>query len=271
MTGTGTDRADRADRRQLPTAAALAAGAVLLALGLALARARLPEWRLGRLPDRQVLAREYSAMAVRCGLRPVGARPRFTVAEASRRRRLSKEMALTSAVPRATAAIRAEQEAVSTRPDVAAGSVMLTVWFDAAGRPQALDSRPLGLAAAAVITRNAATPLAVRPEMAAAALLASGESLGPPVRLLVAGFPVDLYPVAGSVPPQHVTAAALSVFVEASRHPGGAARVLSDRDLLDPFAGAAATAPLQVALPMLAAAFSFLPIPRRTRLPTPPS
>ena len=86
MTGT---RTDRADRRQLPTTAALAAGALLLALGLALARTSLPEWRLGRLPDRQVLAREYAAIAVRCGLRPVGARPRFAVIETSQRRRLS--------------------------------------------------------------------------------------------------------------------------------------------------------------------------------------
>jgi hypothetical protein len=219
MPGTGTDRAAR---RLPPAAAALAGGAALLALGLVLARARLPEWRLGELPDRRVLAREYSEVAARCGLRLVGARPRLAVVEASQRRRLSKQMALTSAVPGATVAIRAEQQAVSARPDVAAGDELLTVWFDAAGRPQAVDWRPLGLGGAAVATRTAAVPSAVRPEQAAAALLAPGESLGPPRRRFVAGFPVDLYPIAGSAPPQHVTAVALSVFLEASRNPGGA-------------------------------------------------
>src|ERR1700688_4245840 len=129
MTGRGTDHADRADRRQPPTAAALAAGALLLALGVALAQARLPEWRLGTLPDHQVLAREFGAIAARCGLRPVGPRPRFTVVESSQRRRLSKEMALTSAVPSATIVLRAEQEAVSMLPDAAAGAETLTVWF----------------------------------------------------------------------------------------------------------------------------------------------
>jgi hypothetical protein len=266
MTGRGTDRADR---RQPPTAAtlaagALAAGALVLALGLALAWARLPEWRLGKLPDRQVLGREYSAIAARCGLRPVGSRPRFTVVESSQRRRLSKEMALTSAVASATVAIRAEQEAVSTRPDVAAAAETLTVWFDAAGKPRAIDWRPSGLAA--VIIRNAATPLVLRPETAAAALLAPGESLGPPARLFVAGFPVDLYPIAGSAPPQHVTAAAISVFVEASRNPGGTPPVLSYRDFLDPLAGAGAIARRQGALAVIAGAFCVLAIRRRIGL-----
>jgi serine phosphatase RsbU (regulator of sigma subunit) len=263
MPGTGTDRAAR---RLPPAAAALAGGAALLALGLALARARLPEWRLGELPDRQVLAREYSAVAARCGLRLVGDRPRLAVVEASQRRRLSKEMALTSAVPSAMVAIRAQQKAVSARPDAAGGAETLTVWFDAAGKPQAADWRPSGLAGVAGMVRNAAPPRAVRPEAAAAALLAQGESLGPPVRWFVAGFPVDFYPIAGSVPPQHVTAAAVSVFVEASRNPGGAPRVLSGRDLLDPLVGSSAIARRQGTLTAIAIAFCVLAIRRRIGL-----
>jgi hypothetical protein len=263
MTGT---RTDRADRRQLPTTAALAAGALLLAIGLALARARLPEWRLGQLPDRRVLAREYAAIAVRCGLRPVGARPRFAVIETSQRRRLSKEMALTSAVPSAAAAIRAEQEAESTSPEGGAGAEILTVWFDAAGRPQAVDWRPSGLRGMAVLAPHTAAPPVARPEPAAAALLAPGESLGPPVRLFVAGFPVNFYPIAGSVPPQHVTAAAISVFVEASRNAGGISSVLSDRDLLDPLAGSGETARRQGTLLVIAGAFCVMAIRRRIGL-----
>jgi hypothetical protein len=263
MTGT---RTDRADRRQRPTTAALAAGALLLAIGLALARATLPEWRLGQLPDRRVLAREYAAIAVRCGLRPVGARPRFAVVESSQRRRLSKEMALTSAVPSATVAIRAEQEAVSTRQDGGAGAETLTVWFDAAGRPQAVDWRPAGLRDTAVLALHTAAPPVARPERAAAALLAPGESLGPPVRLFVAGFPVHFYPIAGSVPPQHVTAAAISLFVEASRNPGSVPRLLSDRDLLDPLSGSGEIARRQGTMAVIAVAFCVLAIRRRIGL-----
>src|ERR1700720_2472707 len=266
MTGTRTDRADRADRRQRPTTAALAAGALLLAIGLALAWATLPEWRLRQLPDRQTLAREYAAIAVRCGLRPVGARPRFAVIETSQRRRLSKEMALTSAVPSAAAAIRAEQEAESTSPDGGAGAEILTVWFDAAGRPQAIDWRPSGLRGMAVLAPHTAAPPVARPEAAAAALLAPGESLGPPVRLFVAGFPVNFYPIGGSVPPQHVTAVAISLFVEASRNAGGIASVLSDRDLLDPLAGSGETARRQGTLVVIVGAFCVLAIRRRIGL-----
>jgi len=269
MTGTRTDRADRADRadrRQRPTTVALAAGALLLALGLALARARLPEWRLGQLPDRQVLAREYVAIAARCGLRPVGARPRFAVVETSQRRRLSKETALTSAVPSAVAAIRAEQEAESTSPDGGIGAEILTVWFDAAGRPQAVDWRPAGLRDTAILAPHSAAPPVARPETAAAALLAPGESLGTPVRLFVAGFPINFYPIAGSVPPQHVTAAAISVFVEASRNPGGIPRTFSDRDLFDPLAGSGEAARRQGTLVVIAVAFCVLAIRRRIGL-----
>jgi len=254
------------DRRRLPTAAALAAGALLLALGAALARARLPEWRLGKLPDRQVLARELAGIAARCGLRPIGSRPRWAVVESSQRRRLGKEAPLTSAMPSAAVAIRADQEAVSTRVGAAAGIETFTVWFDASGKPQALDSRPTGLAGAVLIARNAARPPTVRPEAAAAALLAPGESLGPAVRLFVAGIPVDFYPIAGSAPPQHVTAAAISVFVQASRNPGGGSPVLSNWDLLDPLAGSGELARRQGALAVIAGTFFVLAIRRRIGL-----
>jgi hypothetical protein len=263
MTGT---RTDRADRRRRTTTAALAAGALLLALGLALARVSLPEWRLGQLPDRRVLAREVAAIAVRCGLRPVGGRPRFAIVESSQRRRLGKEMALTSAVPSATVVIRAEQEAEITRPDGGAGAETLTVWFDAAGRPQAVDWRPSGLRGIDVLAPHTAAPPVARAETAAAALLAPGESLGPPVRLFVAGFSVNFYPIAGSVPPQHVTAAAVSVFVEASRNPGDGSRVLSGRDLLDPLAGSGETARRQGMLAVIAVTFCVLAIRRRIGL-----
>jgi len=179
---------------------------------------------------------------------------------------LSKEMALTSAVSSAMVAIRAEQEAESIRPDGGPGGETLTVWFDAAGRPQAVDWRPSGLRGTALLAPRTAGPPGARPETAAAALLAPGERLGPPVRLFVAGFPVDFFPIAGSLPPQHVTAAAISVFVEASRNPGGISRVLSDRDLLDPLAGSGATARRQGTLVVIAVTFCVLAIRRRVGL-----
>jgi hypothetical protein len=254
------------ERRRLPTAAALVAGALLLVLGVALAQARLPEWRLGKLPDRRALSRELAGIAARCGLRPIGSRPRWTVVESSQRRRLGKEAPLTSAVPSATAAIRADQDAMSTRVGAAVGAETLTVWFDASGKPRAIDSRPSGVSDAALVTRHAATPPTVRPETAAAALLLPGENLGAAVRRFVAGIPVDFYPIAGSAPPQHVTAATISVFVQASRNPGGGSPVLSDWDLLDPLAGSGGIARRQAALAVIAGTFCVLAIRRRIGL-----
>jgi hypothetical protein len=259
----------RMERRHLPAATALAAGALLLAAGLALARAKLPEWRSGSLPDRQALGREYSSIAAHCGLRLVGAGPRFAVVESSRRRRFSKDLAVTSAVPSAMVAIRVTQEAVTTLAGATAAQT-LTVWFDADARPQAIDWQPSRAQGALLAVRIAKTPPGVRAETLAAALLAPGESLGPPVQLFVAGTPVSLFsiaPIAGStLPRQHVTAAALGVLVDASRNPGDAAAIASEWDRIDPLAGSVEALLRQATLLVLAGLFCILAIRRRLGL-----
>jgi hypothetical protein len=257
MPGTGMDR------RQLPALAVLTAGALLFAVGLALARASLPEWRLGRLPDRSILGREVSAIAARCGLRLLSRGPRFAVVESSRRRLLGKDLAVTSAVPDATVAIRVTQEAVTTRAGGVAGAETLTVWFDAGGRPQAIDWQPSGVAETVFAVRSARRSSGVRPEALAAALLAPGEGLGAPAQVFVAGSPVWLFPITGSSPPQHVTATAVSVAAAASRNPGGVAATASGWETLDPLAGAGETLVRQLTLFVIACVFGVLAIRRR--------
>jgi hypothetical protein len=258
------------DRRHLPamTVTALAAGAVIFAAGMALARAKLPEWRPGPLPDRQILSREFAAIAARCGLRPVGAGPRLAVVEFSRRRRLSTDLPITSASANATVAIRAAQLAVTTQTNVTAAAETLTVWFGTDGRPQAIDWHPPGpqVMAALVELRNVTNTPGLRQETLAAALLAPGESLGPPMQRYVAGAPIWLYAIAGSVPPQHVTAAAVSLFADASRNPGSAAEVFSELDRIDLLAGSGERLMHELALLVLAGVFCVLAIRRRLGL-----
>jgi hypothetical protein len=250
------------------TLAVLAAGALVFGAGLALAVAKLPEWRPGPFPDRQVLRRELAAIAARCGLRPVGPGPRRDVVESSRRRILGKELPFTSAAPRATVAIRVAQEAMATPADTAGVAETLTAWFDAAGRPQAIDWQPSGAAGAISALRSAARP-GMRPATLAAALLAPGESLGTPIQRFVAGTPVWFYPIAGRFPPQppqHVTAVAASVVVDASRNAGNVAMVASAWDRLDPLAGSGDMLMRQLTLLALAGVFIVLAIRRRLAL-----
>ncbi|HVR11551.1 MAG TPA: PP2C family protein-serine/threonine phosphatase [Thermoanaerobaculia bacterium] len=247
--------------------AALAAGALLFAAGMALARARLPEWRPGPLPDRQVLEREFAAFTARCGLRPLGVGPRLLVVESSRRRRAGAELPLTSAAASATVAISATQQAVTAVKNATAGAQTLTVWFDAGGRPQAVRWQPSGREVAVLLGGRPVTPLpGLRPDAFVAALLAPGERLGPPLQRFVAGAPIWLYSIPGSTPPQHVTATAVSVLVDASRNPGGVVDAVSEWDRIDPLAGSGERVARQLTLLVLAGVFCVLAIRRRLGL-----
>ncbi|HLX08480.1 MAG TPA: PP2C family protein-serine/threonine phosphatase [Thermoanaerobaculia bacterium] len=255
MPGTGLER------RHLPTAAALAAGAVVLALGVGLARARLPEWRPGPLPDRRLLQRELAAVAARCGLRLAGSRPSLEIVEMSRRRRVRDEVPLTSVLPEALLAIRVEQPAVLAG---AAGIVQpLQVWFDAGPRPLAIEWKPSGLTALTSLERR---PGASSGELAAAfaaALLVPGERRGATVPLVVAGFPLDLFDVAGAGPPRHLTAVAVSTAVEASRNAGSAESAIGGWDRLAPLNETHETVQQQLAMLGVAILFCVLAIRRR--------
>ncbi|HVT57826.1 MAG TPA: PP2C family protein-serine/threonine phosphatase [Thermoanaerobaculia bacterium] len=256
MSGTGLDR------RRLPTAALLA-GALLFALGMGLALARVPEWRLGPFPDQRALSRHFQAIAARCGVRLLGG-PRFELAESSRRERLRRQVPLTSAVPSAAVTIRVEQEGVTTLAGQPYGERTLKVWFDTSGRPQGIDWGLSGsegvLAAIRHHTFNG------RPETFAGALLAPGESLGRPIQLFLVGFPFYVYAIAGSAPPQHMTAANVGVALQASRNPGDLDSVVSRSNRVDPLAGSLEHGLLQAALITIAGAFVFLAIRRRISL-----
>ncbi len=205
------------DRRRLP-AAALAAGALLLALGAGLALARLPEWRLGRLPagspagsaaggadlpGRQLLEREFAAIAARCGLRLAGAGPRVEIVETSRRRRTHAQMPMTSTLPDAALAFRVEQQAA---PGNSAGTGQtLRIWFDAGARPQAIEWKVSDLSRLINLVPRAGSSPAGLAAAFGAALLAPSEHLGPPVPMMWSGIPLDLYDIAGARPVSHVT------------------------------------------------------------------
>jgi hypothetical protein len=249
------------DRRHLPTAAALAAGAVLLALGAGLARARLPEWQLGRLPDRQRLEGEFGAVAARCGLRPLGSGPRLEIVESSRRKRARHEVPLTSTVPDATLWVRVERRAALP----SSGGIIqpLKVWFDADCRPQAIEWQPSGLPDLTSIARRSASPATGLAEDFAAALLAPGERLGRRAPLLVAGFPLDLYDVAGAAPPQHMTAVAWTSAVDASRNPGSVEWAIAHWDWRAPLNITREAVLQQAALIGIVVVFCVLAIRRR--------
>jgi serine phosphatase RsbU (regulator of sigma subunit) len=254
------------DRRRLP-GAALAAGALVFALGLALALARLPEWRLRALPDQAGLGRELQGLAARCGLALAGRGPRFELVETSRRRHLASELPVVSSVPSAAAAVRADQEAVAAGPGRAPVAATLQVWFDSRGRPQAVSWKPVRLREALAALRSPPRPPEGLAARFSSALLLPGERLDPPAKRRLFGVPFDIYPIAGSAPPQHVTAAAVllpaSIEIDASRNPGSAAALLARWSALDPLAGSFAMMLRQLVLLVVAITFLVLAIRRR--------
>lgn len=258
MPGTGQNR-------RLPSiAAALAAGALVLTVGLILARAAgLPEWRPGPLLDQRALARQLASVAARCGLRLVGERPRFEIVETSPRRRLEKQMPISSAMPNAAIAFRADQEATTASARAPEWTRSLKVWFDPYGRPEALESAPSGLMEGLGLIRRSTATTDVIPGALAAALLRPGEGLGKPVTLSLLGLPFVAYPIAGSAPPQHLTAVSVGLSDQASRNPGDLEKVMSRWVRTDPLPGARDQALLQVALLVMACAFVVLAIRRR--------
>jgi serine phosphatase RsbU (regulator of sigma subunit) len=258
--------ADDKRQRRLP-AAVLAAGALLFGLGLALALARLPEWRLGQLPDRAGLRREVQAVAARLGLHLTAGGTRLELCERSRRRRLRNQVPITSAVPSAAVAIRADQAAVEPAPGVTRPPTQrLEIWFDPAGRPQAIDCRPTG--AWALLSGLHLAPAAdteERPRTFAGALLGAGEGLGRPARLFHGG-PIFLFPITGTRPPEHVTASSILTVSEASRNPGDVQSVVSAFSPYELLEGSGEAAPLQLTQVVLAGAFLVLAIRRRLSL-----
>jgi phosphoserine phosphatase RsbU/P len=253
------------DRRRLPAAATPVAGALLFALGLALGRARLPEWRLGALPDQHALGQKLQAIVARCGLRLAGGGSLFELCEISRRKRAREQVPLTSAVPSAEVAIRICQPTLAVPPDLDRRSRTLKVWFDPGGRPRAIDRRPSG-AQGVLRALHETAPVEGRRERFAAALLEPGERLGKPVRLFLAGFPVYIHAIAGTSPPEHVTAVDLSVITEASRNAGTLESAVSGWADVDLSAGSGDFLALQGALFVMVVAFGVLAIRRRVSL-----
>src|SRR5262245_8077913 len=72
--------------------AALALGALALAAGVALARAWLPDWQPGELPDRQSFVSRYRELARQAGVRLPSAEPRVALAGRDKNSKLDKSV-----------------------------------------------------------------------------------------------------------------------------------------------------------------------------------
>jgi hypothetical protein len=71
---------------------ALALGALALAAGVALARAWLPDWQAGELPDRQSFVSRYRELARQAGVRLPSAEPRVALAGRDKNSKLDKNV-----------------------------------------------------------------------------------------------------------------------------------------------------------------------------------
>ena len=191
--------------------AALALGALVLAGGLALARAWLPEWLPGRLPGERFFAERYRELARRAGVRLPPTEPRTALAGRD------KNMALDDAVldrlgPQRAAALGAgllvEVKQEGLAPAAGRRAKELLVRFLPSGDPifirwghqaeilkSSLENEP----AASPAVQAVFTQFLLRP----------GERLGPAGPGESNEVLEATYPVIGSDPPQHIVATPL--------------------------------------------------------------
>jgi hypothetical protein len=177
---------------ELPAAAV--AGAALLALGLALAAARLPEWQSGPIPAKSWFAARYRLLAARAGI-PLGPeRPALYLETKSDETRLAGEAAHGAGgdptiTPGGSLYITASQMVSSPG---AAARRRFEVSFSPQGEPLAVAWLVPGPQVNA--TRIASDADGVR---FASLLLRPGETTGPPRRTVINGNVVLGVPIVG--------------------------------------------------------------------------
>ena len=177
---------------ELPAAAAV--GAVLLALGLALAAARLPEWRSGPIPAKSWFAARFRLLAARAGVALGPERPTMYLETKTDETRLAGEAAHgRGGDPTLTPGGRlfvTVSQMVSLPGDTA--HRRFEVSFSAQGEP-------LGLTWLVPGPQVNATTIAPDAEGArfAALLLRPGEATGPPRRAVINGNVVLGVPILG--------------------------------------------------------------------------
>jgi len=181
--------------------ALLGAGGLVFAGGLALALARVPEWRLGLLPAAQSFAGPYRAIVEGLALRPAPRRPRILLA--SDRRDLpscSGQVRLSSLYATLCTEMRVMVEQRSALADEPRDRE-LSVGFSLSGEARSLVRTSSNIA---IVMRAPAerTPA----ERFVRGLLQPGERIDAPRRFDLGGAPLLVYGVLGSKVPLHLTA-----------------------------------------------------------------
>jgi hypothetical protein len=196
-------------RPSLRLPALLALGALALAAAVGMARAWLPEWRGGPLPEKRFFAERYRALARQAGARLDPGEPRLALTvhdkdTAPRRSRLDGLSADAATALGGGLLVEVRQPAA-----LAAGGKRqeLIVELTSGGEPGSLRwGRTLGNVGKNQMGGGKSPLSPLQQEALARLLVRPGERLGAgaPPRSGTAGFTV--YPLSGSVPPQRVVA-----------------------------------------------------------------
>ncbi|HVT61502.1 MAG TPA: SpoIIE family protein phosphatase [Thermoanaerobaculia bacterium] len=172
----------------------LTLGGALLAAGLALALLWLPEWQLGRLPDRELLVRRFQALAKRAGIELALQPPAVFLETSGEETRLAGEANGRAPDPELARLGRQVRVTVAQRGTMSGNPTPgeLQISFSAAGQPRGLQwienrfpINKVALASPAEVTALSRL------------LLAPGESLGEGRRTEVNSNPVAAYAVRG--------------------------------------------------------------------------
>ncbi len=186
---------------------ALLLGALALTAGVLLARRWLPEWHAQRLPEERFFVQRHEELARPLDIRLEPGKPRVRLSLNEENLRLAGE-ALGGDRPKSLANLGAGLQIQVGRAGSLPGAD--TLWYlDAAfsplGAPRGIEWRVGGLEFIQVLfERSFAQTKDV--ERFARLLLASGESLGPRHSTQRMSNPVQLFPILGSEPPQHLQA-----------------------------------------------------------------
>jgi uncharacterized membrane protein YhaH (DUF805 family) len=198
-----------ASRSNLRLLALLALGVLVLAAGVAMARAWLPEWRSDPLPEKRLFVERYRELAARVGARLEPGEPRVTLATGDKESDLERPR-LDSLPPAEAVAVGAGLRVDVRQPAslTASGPAEeLLVEFLPAGDPWAMrwrsDSDVIKANLKANLQGKPLSPLSQRIQQVRLAylLLRPEERLGPPMP----GKPdTTVYPVLGSRPQQSI-------------------------------------------------------------------
>ncbi|HYX23746.1 MAG TPA: hypothetical protein VFC23_06300, partial [Thermoanaerobaculia bacterium] len=190
---------------------AVALGLAAFGLGLALAEAYLPEWRQGRPWRETVYRQRYRELAARAGLAPAAGEPQVMLVTRGPEhlepyRALGHEGSRWLLATRSAVRVDVVHGAMGARGPGAEGPVSFGLDFAFGGEPQLLAWWPSGAGFSSVFRMADPESSGRLVESLAPALLAPGETLGPPRTDTIVNVLRVLYPLRGGSRPQHLQA-----------------------------------------------------------------